>query len=219
MKYSPSTQAAVELFFTSILWGFGFVAAIWALEIFTPPELLFLRFIMAFIVGEVFTWIFKKNQITPHEVKEGLIAGFILGIVLLLQTWGLLYTTATKSGFITSLYVVLIPLFLHFFWKQKTSPSTYINVAFALLGMVILISPDPQSVDLLFMNRGDLLTLLCAVFAAFHIIYIDLKSKKITNGFQFNNYQSLGAAIFCIPSLIQQGLSKGSVFNFKSYSI
>lgn len=121
-------RAAAELIFAGVLWGFGFVATLWALRAFTPVETLVYRFILAGLIGEVLFLIFKGPRFSSlrTEVMRALPAGLLLGAMLLLQTIGLKYTTATKSGFLTSLYVILVPLFNTLFFK---SPSTWRNYA------------------------------------------------------------------------------------------
>lgn len=194
-------RAALELIFAGVLWGFGFVATVWALEAFTPVETLFLRFVIAGIVGELLYLIAKGPNFVSlrEELTRALPAGLLLGGMLLLQTIGLKYTTATKSGFLTALYVILVPLFNAWFFKTASSWRQYALTFLALVGTFILVGGKIDNI-----NTGDLWTLACAVFATFHIIYIGRISHRVGNAFRFNNFQSLWCLLALTPLLLSQ---------------
>ncbi|AFY02068.1 DMT family transporter [Bdellovibrio bacteriovorus] len=194
-------RAALELIFAGVLWGFGFVATVWALEAFTPVETLFFRFVIASVIGEFLYLIIKGPNFTSlrEEIFRALPAGLLLGGMLLLQTIGLKYTTATKSGFLTSLYVILVPLFNAWFFKSSGNWKNYALTALALLGTFILVDANLSGI-----NSGDLWTLGCSVFAAFHIIYIGKISNKVGNAFRFNNFQSAWCLLALTPLLFTQ---------------
>lgn len=200
-------RAALELVFAGVLWGFGFVAAVWALRAFTPTETLVYRFLIASVLGEFLYLVFKGPHFTT--IKEELLraapAGALLGAMLLLQTIGLKYTTATKSGFLTSLYVILVPLINAWLFKAPSYWKNYALAAVALLGTFILMDADLQN-----LNAGDLWTLGCSVFAAFHIIYIGAISNRVGNAFRFNNFQSLWCLVVISPLLLTQETIKTS---------
>lgn len=204
-------RAALELIFAGVLWGFGFVATVWALEAFTPVETLFFRFVIASVVGEILYLIVKGPNFTSlrEEIFRALPAGLLLGGMLLLQTIGLKYTTATKSGFLTSLYVILVPLFNAWFFKSSGSWKNYALTSLALLGTFILVDANLAGV-----NSGDLWTLGCSVFAAFHIIYIGKISNKVGNAFRFNNFQSAWCLLALTPLLLTQ---ERTVWNMTDY--
>lgn len=194
-------QAVAELGFAGILWGFGFVATVWALRAFTPVETLVWRFVLATLLGEILYLIFhgRARFTAMQDFKKAFPAGFFLGGMLLLQTIGLKYTTATKSGFITCLYVILVPLFNSLFLKSRSGWLNYFLAMMALVGTFLLMGSHRES-----LNVGDLWTLACSVFASFHIIYIGRVSNKIGEAFRFNNFQSSWALIFLAPLLLTQ---------------
>lgn len=198
-------RAVAELIFAGSLWGFGFVATIWGLQSFTFAELLVCRFILAFLAGELIRFFLSKYHQRPYrapqknELSLSIWAGILLGGLLILQTIGLKYTTATKSGFITSLYVVIVPLLSHLVLRQKASWKFYIYVMLALMGTWLLVDADLTEV-----NPGDLWTLACSFVAAVHILYIDRISTKIKDGLVFNNLQSLWCLLLMIPLLANQ---------------
>ncbi|WP_374030212.1 DMT family transporter [Bdellovibrio bacteriovorus] len=184
-----------------ILWGFGFVATVFALRAFTPVETLFYRFVVAFFIGEILYLSLKGPNFTSlrEELLRALPAGLLLGGMLLLQTIGLKYTTASKSGFLTSLYVILVPVLNSWFFKTKSSWQNYALTVLALIGTFILIGGRIEGV-----NVGDLWTIGCSLFAAFHIIYIGKISNKVGNAFRFNNFQSMWCLLALTPLLLAQ---------------
>lgn len=197
------------------LWGFGFVAAVWALRAFTPVETLFYRFVLAAVLGEVLYLVIRGPNFTTlrEELLRALPAGLFLGGMLLLQTIGLKYTTATKSGFITSLYVIMVPLFNAWFFKSHSSWKNYALTALALLGTFILVDANLTGI-----NSGDLWTLGCSVFGAFHIIYIGKISRKVGNAFRFNNFQSFWCLLALTPLMLMQEKSPMPIDDWRPWA-
>jgi drug/metabolite transporter (DMT)-like permease len=195
-------RAVLELLFAGALWGFGFVAATWGLKSFTVAEVLGYRYIIAFLMGEIIYLVLNfKNSRWPDksDAQSATLAGLLLGGMLILQTIGLQYTTATNSGFITTLYVVLVPVISHLVFKHEVTLKLYMYVALALIGTLLLVGFNPEKI-----NTGDLWTLACSFVAAFHIIYIGRVSRKIKDVFRFNNMQSLWSFVIVMPLLIIQ---------------
>lgn len=191
-------RAVLELIFAGALWGFGFVATTWSLQKYSATDILIFRFLIAFVFGEFFRLSIQKRsnwKISLHELPTFSIAGFFFGGMLLLQTLGLQYTTATKSGFITSLYIIIIPLLNSFLFKKHLRPSQWFAVFFAMIGTLLLLGDPRQD-----WNRGDLWTLGCALLAAGHIMYIGhLAKKQSLDAIKFNNYQTLIALVLLLP--------------------
>lgn len=201
-------QAVVELVFAGALWGFGFVATVWALRAFNPAEVLTYRFVAAVLFGELIYLIARGPRFSElkEDLKLALPAGFFLATMLILQTVGLQYTTATKSGFLTSLYVILVPLINTFIFKKPNTWQSYIWVVAALVGTYLLVGAGLGN-----WNVGDLWTLACSVLAAGHIIYIGKITGKIGNSFRFNNLQSFWALLICATYLLTTGFSATAV--------
>lgn len=188
-------RAVVELIFAGALWGFGFIATIWALRAFTPIETLTLRYLIAVIASEI-VWSFRERRWQrPHrsQIKIGLISGLLLASFLIPQTVGLLSTSATKSGFITTLYILIVPLLAPFVKETKWSLASVFFAGLALLGTYLLTGASFETI-----NTGDWLTLLCAFLAAVHILFIDRYSLRMTDSFRFNTLQSF----FCLVLLL-----------------
>jgi drug/metabolite transporter (DMT)-like permease len=106
-------------------------------------------------------------------VFGGLSAGFLLFMGMSLQQVGLVYTTAGKAGFITSLYVVLVPI-LALFFKQSTNPGTWIGALLAAIGLYFLSVTERFTIEF-----GDLLEFFCAFFWAGQVLMIGWLSPRI----------------------------------------
>lgn len=195
-KLSTRTQAFSELTLAGALWGFGFVATIWALPALHPAAIVLYRFLGASAVGILILVARKKPWPGLRaEAKLALIPAFFLWSSLVLQTWGLLTTTATNSAFITSLYVVFIPLFRVLTHREKLHWPYLVCLALALVGTALIV----QIQLLAAMKWGDLITLICAFFAAIHILLIDRRAKVSADPFAFNVFQGLWIWMLCLP--------------------
>jgi drug/metabolite transporter (DMT)-like permease len=106
-------------------------------------------------------------------VFGGFSAGFMLFMGISLQQVGLVYTTAGKAGFITSLYVVIVPI-MALFWKQSTNPGTWLGAVLATMGLYLLGVTGRFTVEF-----GDLLVFFCAFFWAGQVLIIGWLSPKI----------------------------------------
>jgi drug/metabolite transporter (DMT)-like permease len=228
--------AAMELILAGALWGFGFVAAVWALDEMGPLTITFLRFAIASVVGMALArlaMIFNpqlRHAISLDQFKLALTPGILISLTLIIQTWGLQYTTATKSGFITTLYVLIVP-FIEKIWLKRDLPRyhlffasiAFIGVAFICDIPSLFYSEITQSsieaaapLDMtdaakrlhekLSWNFGDFLTLICAGLASLHILWFGTNNKKVKSAFVFNNLQSIWACF--IPLIFAVTLEK-----------
>lgn len=197
-------QAIIELIFAGAFWGFGFVATQWALVTWNPPGVLFWRFAVALVIGELLSLFFKSPNENSKDwridFKLAIPAGILLGIFLLGQTIGLQYTSASKSGFITTLYVIFIPTLNFILFKKKPSAQILAMALLACIGTFLLMDLSLSSLKDE-SNKGDLWTLASSVLAAFHIIYIGRITQKLKNPFRVNNFQSLWAVIAILPTM------------------
>ncbi len=193
--------AVGELVFASSLWGFGFVAAVWALRVIDAFELTFLRFALAAMVGLPMLYFNVSKIPFKRFLRLSLIPALLLSGTLIFQTWGLQYTTATKCGFITTLYVVMVPMMESVHMRRNLQPSIWLCVLTAFLGTLLIVN-----VGLTGFNIGDGLTLICAILAAFQIYYIGLISPEIKLPFTFNVFQVVWSALICSPFLFHGNL-------------
>lgn len=107
----------------------------------------------------------------------GIICGSLLFLSSSLQQVGLLYTTVGKSGFITALYIVCVPV-LSIFLGKRSGMKVWAAVAIAVIGLYLLCMTDGLS-----LSRGDTLTILCAFAFSFHILAVDHFCVKADNVF------------------------------------
>ncbi|MDR1301855.1 MAG: DMT family transporter, partial [Treponema sp.] len=107
-------------------------------------------------------------------IRASILAGTCLCIAASLQQIGLIYTTAGHSGFITGLYVVLVPLF-GIALKRKTGLPTWIGAVCTLIGLFFLSAAENMGA----INPGDVMTAVGAIFWTFHVLLIDRLVQKI----------------------------------------
>ncbi len=170
------------LLLTSVIWGISFIAQSKGVELISPVTFNGVRSMLGgFVLLPVIfciDWGKKKRGEPIGKIdKQLLLAGFICGTFLCtattLQTIGMVYTSPGKSGFITALYMVLVPIISLFFGK-KTRPITWLCVAIALGGLYLMCMDASLSI-----NIGDVLTLGCALVFAGHIMVIDHFAPKV----------------------------------------
>ena len=151
-----------------LIWGATFILVKRALADISTLLFLTLRFTIAAVVLAL---IFRKEFRSPKlrmSLRAGLLAGLCLFSGYVLQTFGLKYTSASKTGFLTGLYIPLVPLFSGLVYKKIPQLSELCGVATAFVGMALM----TIQTDLIDINKGDLLVAGCAVVYAFHILLL-----------------------------------------------
>ncbi len=195
----------IELTTAAIFWGFGFVATVWALPYLSPSAIIAYRFLTSFAVGAI-AFLFIRPDIShfKNEFRFAIFAGLGLGFCLFLQTLGLQYTSATNSGFITTLYVIFVPFVARIFLKEKLYLFHWFCVGLAMLGTAFVVNLG--AVEL---NKGDLLTLACALVASCQIVYISAIASRSRHPFVLNTLQSFWAgAPFLLALFFESGAEK-----------
>ena len=171
------------LLLATTIWGATFVIVKLALNDSSPMLFVALRFTFAALV--LLPFIIKVlKRIDKKTLYGGLLVGSFYFLGFASQTMGLNYTSATKSGFITGTFVVFTPIFQLIIEKRKPSKESIIGVILVLLGLVLLSSKGDTFLNIFKeigenFNEGDFLTLLCAMFFALYIVYLDIESKKL----------------------------------------
>ncbi|MCK5776570.1 MAG: DMT family transporter [Bacteroidales bacterium] len=188
------------LMVTAALWGFSFVAQRAGMNYVGPFTFNGVRFMLG-VISLLPLYFFRRKHIKKEAkeidskkiLKNGLFLGVVLFIAASLQQIGMQYTTAANGGFITSLYVVLVPFFL-FFLKEKISVLVWIGAAFALIGLYLL-----SFTNGMYLAWGDMLVLFSAVFWAAHVIligkYANLGSVILLSIIQFSTTAVLSLVI------------------------
>lgn len=157
-------MADIGLLFVALFWGGGFVAGKFALEGFTPMNLLALRYLGAALIL-FFLCIRRLKNFSKELLRWGVFNGLLVFIGNVLQTVGLQYTTPGKQSFIISLYVVLVPLFSWIAFKIRPGKRIIIAAFLALIGISLLTLKDDLTV-----NPGDFMTFLFAVAFSIQVI-------------------------------------------------
>jgi drug/metabolite transporter (DMT)-like permease len=169
------THRLAELGLASVclLWGSTFVLVKNALDDISPVLFLGIRFsIAAIVLGAIYSVTRKPGKLTW---RGGVIAGFVLFVGYYLQTVGLRYTTPAKSGFITGLYIVLVPLLLAAVYRRVPGLSEWTGVSLATVGMGLMTLTTTNFT----MGFGDALTVGCAFAFAVHILLLSHYSKRM----------------------------------------
>lgn len=161
------------LLLTALIWGCAFSVVKNALDSFPPGAIIAMRYLIAAaITGALFHK--RLRGLTRGDVARGALVGLALFGAYIVQTIGLQYTTAGKNAFLTTIYVLLVPFGCRLLFGQKLQRSTLLAACMMLLGIGLL-SLDGEGGGL---NIGDILTLVCGVFYAAHIIAVERCQRK-----------------------------------------
>ena len=161
-------RADALLLLTAVIWGFAFVAQRVGMDHLGPFAFNSARFTLGCIsLLPLLGWFPDRQRSGLRPLLLGsLVAGLMLYAGSSLQQIGLVYTTAGNAGFITGLYIVLVPL-IALFWGQRTHRSTWFGASLALVGLFLLSVTEEFT-----LARGDLLEFVGAFFWAGHVLAI-----------------------------------------------
>jgi len=167
-------RADFLLILTAAIWGFGFVAQLSGMEYFGPFAYNGVRFILGSLSLVPLILIRRKKKASSESwlsliylLKASLAAGSCLFVAVILQQFGLLFTTAGNAGFITGLYVVFTPI-VGIFLGRKTGLPTWIGSVLTLIGLYFISAAGRPSV-----NPGDIITVFSAFLWTAHVLLID----------------------------------------------
>lgn len=202
MKNS-TTRNSFLLFLTACIWGMAFVSQSKGMDYMHPFTFNGVRSLIGAAVLLIYIAVTRKiagDKARPIEwgvtLKAGLWCGLALTVASTLQQYGIKYTTVGKAGFITTLYIIFVPLFGIFF-KRKVSAVVWIAAVMAAVGMYLLCMTESLS-----LGAGDIMVFLCAVVFAVHIMIVDYYSPK-TDGVIVSCIQFAVCGVVCgIGSLI-----------------
>ena len=193
IKMSKQLKGSMSLLLATTIWGSTFVAQSVGMDYMGPFSFLSLRCFLA--VAMLLVVLFLRNRkaftniITDARLwKAGIPCGIALFTATALQQIGLIYTTAGKGGFITTMYILIVPIF-GIFLKQKPPKMVWISVVIAAVGLYLLSGAGFTSV-----NIGDVLMLLCAVAFAVQILIMDRVAGEL-NSMALNMAQALVCAV------------------------
>ncbi len=194
-----SILASMGLLMMGFIWGFAFVVVKNSLDYVSASYMLAFRFSIA---GAGLAIVFHKRlkRLNKKIILHSAVLGVLLFLAYLFQTIGCDYTTAGKNAFLTTVYVILVPFFHWFISRRRPDGYCMVAAALALTGIGLLSLQGDMTV-----NIGDLLTLICGVFYALQMIYLDKYTEK-EDPVVLATLQILFAAVFsCICAPIMDG--------------
>ncbi len=184
---SKKTLGIILLFLTAFIWGSSFVAQSDAMDYIEPLTMNGMRSLLAALsigITIIVTQSVKEKKlaIIPRESseqhKKNLIAGLVCGAMLTcattVQQYGIARTTVGRSGFITALYIVMVPI-IGLFFGDRPKWNLWVAVCAALVGfaLICLVGNGFQ------LSIGDLLVLISAIFYALHIFTVGKIASKV----------------------------------------
>ena len=186
------------LFLTAFIWGTAFVAQAVGMDHIGPFTFNAVRSLVGGIALIPVILVFQRFKSPERRQEEranrktlllgGLSCGLALGVASCLQQVGIQYTTVGKAGFITALYIVIVPI-LGLFFRKKVGVKLWVSVVIAILGLYLLCMSGSLRLE-----KGDFLVLLCALAFSVHIMIIDYFSPKV-DGVQMSCLQFFEAAV------------------------
>jgi len=217
----PTRLTTLGLFLATFAWGASFFLIKKATALVGVWPYLAVRFGISIVV---LAMIFPEKLM---RAPRALIArGFLLGLILFLCVWtqtqGLQATTATRSGFITALYVPFTPLLGWLLFRNPVYMRQVLATLLAVLGLYFLTNPvGPSSLISWWtdVNPGDLWTLACAILAAVHIVLTERLSREEADSVGLGMWQFIGCAFFLGVSILmhQDKVFSPAGWNFMSW--
>lgn len=177
-------KGEILLFITAIIWGTAFVAQIVGMEHIGPFTFTASRTLIgALSLIPVIILMDKRkkkdlNVALPKKsnldlIKGGVACGLAMFGGISFQQYGLQFTTAGKAGFITALYIVLVPI-IGLFLGKKVKKSVWLGVGLGVIGLYLLSVTEGLTI-----SKGDLIVLFGTFFWALHILFIDHFAPKV----------------------------------------
>jgi drug/metabolite transporter (DMT)-like permease len=174
-----------QLLLAAFIWGSAFVAQSKGMDRIGPLTFASIRFLIGGVIliplilikrhslkksGEA---VFFKNKDMRYTLLGGILCGILLTVASVLQQYGLLYTSVGKAGFITTLYVIMVPIF-GVFMKKRIGFNIWFAVIIALVGLYLLCMTES-----LVLSVGDTLVFCCALAFTAQIVAVDIFVKRI----------------------------------------
>ncbi|MBR3041173.1 MAG: DMT family transporter [Eubacterium sp.] len=194
-KVSKSLRNSLILLLTAIIWGTSFVAQSAGMQYIGPFTFSVIRYILGGTVLIPVIIILRKKNSNPPDLKLSIKYGIGCGLILFaasnFQQMAMLKASAGKAGFITALYIILVPI-IGIFLKKKTSPVIWVSVLLAVVGLYFLCIGRSGHLRL---HVSDIQLLICALIFSFHILFIDKANEKGVDGVVVSSTQFFVAAV------------------------
>lgn len=187
------------LFLAALIWGTAFVAQSVSMDYVGPFTFNAARFLIGCIV--LLPFVIKqtpkgKALFDKQTVIVGLACSVMLFTASSLQQVGIQYTSVGKAGFLTSLYIIIVPFLNKLCFKQNLPKTIGIALVLATIGLYLLSINEALTIEL-----GDILEILGAVFFALHILIIDHYAENL-NGVKVSCIQFFGVSVFSLIAAI-----------------
>lgn len=205
-------KSSLILLLTALIWGVAFVAQSVGMDYVGPFTFNCVRSILGGLV--LIPCIFVLDRIRPERKADqkragrrtlltgGILCGILLCVASNLQQIGIAGTSVGKAGFITALYIVIVPI-LGLFLRRKCSPTVWLGVLLAICGLYFLCINEGIHIQ-----RGDFFVFLCALCFSVHILVIDHYTQLVD-----------GVKMSCIQFLVCGFLSGICMFLFENPSM
>ena len=207
MKKAKNRKAfgSLLLLITAVIWGIAFAFQRAGMEWIEPATFQAVRLALASLTVWIVSFIMGRRKAhsesppTQSELarqrRETLIGGLCCGVFLAvsnyIQQLGLVYTTAGKAGFITALYIILVPIFAFLLFRKKTGRQIWLAVLIGVLGLYLLCMTDNFR-----LTRGDALVCFCAVLFSGHILCCNHFAGR-GDAVRMSAVQLMVAAVIC----------------------
>ncbi|CDZ74324.1 putative membrane protein [Peptoniphilus sp. ING2-D1G] len=204
----------ILLVLTAMIWGFAFVAQTTGMDYIEPFTFSAARSLLGGFVMVLFFPLLerlnKDNTIVedkPTTRRAAISCGIVLFFAMNFQQYGLLFTSAGKAGFITTLYVVIIPI-IRKFMGHKIQKRTQICILGATFGLYLITVKENMSI-----NMGDVLVFASAIFYSIHTLLLAHYSPRVDavklNAFQF----IICGVLSLLPALVFEDISLKNIYS------
>jgi drug/metabolite transporter (DMT)-like permease len=174
MRLKSNWAADGALMLTTLIWGSTFFMAKDILGVWPPMAYMFVRFTAAALLLAL---MFPQRLVRARgeQWRAGATLGLLMGIGFGLQAAGQVYTTASKSAFVTGLTTPLVPFVAYLLLRARPSVENLLGVAFASIGGLLILAPQGADTSV---NLGDMLTLAATVLFALHITLMSVYARR-----------------------------------------
>jgi drug/metabolite transporter (DMT)-like permease len=182
----------------AIVWGSTFIVVKEAIPDCSAAPFTTIRFIIASLIG----WLFLRNKLDVSVLSfpkntwwQGSVLAMLFAIGYLFQTYGLAFTTVTKSAFITGMLVVLVPFAQIVVLKKGITFWQFLGVVCCFIGLWVFTQPE----SLTDVNAGDVMTLMGSLLWSFYIVYINKYVETSVDMYQHSLQLTLIQFIITVP--------------------
>ncbi len=202
-----TARGNILLLIAAMIWGSAFVAQSEGMNYVGPFSFNAVRCLVGGIALIPCVWLFTRSK-GWKDLKGTLLGGAACGLVLFaatsLQQVAIQYTTVGKAGFLTAMYIVLVPV-LRAIGGKKSSARVWVSVAVAVFGIYFLCTKERLTIGI-----GDALMILCAFAFAIHICAVDYFCQKY-NGIRLSCIQFIVSGVISLPFMFFEQPSFGQL--------